>query len=108
MPILGQLIVSRTSNYLAFELFNGEVVDDGTHGARSKNIALNGEDFIGSNGGSAHFIYYALDAGFLDIGYDQLGACLMEELADMITNCADALHCNNFTRQVIATVHLVN
>ena len=87
----GELVVGRTAHDLELEAGDGLLVDGGTQRGRRVNIGVDVVDFLGAHGFAAH-VDGGLDGFFVDVGDEDLGVFLAQQLDELHADVPHALH----------------
>lgn len=90
--IVRQLVVGRAADDLALESRQGGRVYRATQRGRRIHITVDVVDLIEAHRLAAELVHGALHGGLVDVGDEDLGALLAQQLDELDADMADALH----------------
>src|SRR5215210_9324500 len=89
---LGEHVVCAPGDDAATQLRYRRVVEDGAEGARSEDVARDGQDLIWLDGLGAELLDHALYGRVVHVGDDQVRTLLVQQTAQIVADVPHALH----------------
>src|SRR5215217_3215625 len=89
---VGEHVVGATGDDATAQLGYGRVVENGAEGARSEDIARDGQDLIGLDRLGAELFDHALQSRLVHVSDDQIRTLLVQQTAKVVADVPDPLH----------------